>query len=152
MKKDPPLDRPVRSQKYQYKMVEIAVNDDYLTSFTNGSSIESLLNPWIYSEERLELKDQLMIELKILIEENCTTRQKEVYKLICDGYTQDECAKILKVNQSSIVKCILGNVDYGSGKKHAYGGIVKKLQTLINKNEKILLILKQMSEYQEEKY
>jgi predicted transcriptional regulator len=80
-----------------------------------------------------------------------TSRQREVIRLYADGYTQMEIAKMLDVNQSSITKSLNGNVDYKNGKK-VYGGARKKIRKIIESDEKIKSLLKQMNEIRESKW
>jgi predicted transcriptional regulator len=74
-----------------------------------------------------------------------------VIRLYADGYTQMEIAKMLDVNQSSITKSLNGNVDYKNGKK-VYGGARKKIRKIIESDEKIKSLLKQMNEIRESKW
>ena len=58
---------------------------------------------------------------------------------------------MLDVNQSSITKSLNGNVDYKNGKK-VYGGARKKIRKIIESDEKIKSLLKQMNEIRESKW
>jgi predicted transcriptional regulator len=145
-------ERPVRSAGYQWVILEEAWSNDFLSNFSNTESIYGHLNNgFIYTEEYLLLQDQLVIELWRIAEAVCTERQLIVMKYHCQGYTQMEIAKMLNVNQSSITKCLNGNVDYKHGQK-VYGGLKKKLKKHIEKDEVIQSLLKRMDELLENIY
>ncbi len=93
-----------------------------------------------YTEEMLDLKEQLRDEFWRLVDEELTPRQKEVVHLYADGLTQTEIAKKLGVNQSSVTKSLNGNCDYRNGKK-VYGGAKKKLGRLVQQDPRIQEIL-----------
>ncbi len=143
--------RKNRSDSYQYLLLETACSNEMMESFSNDESISSRLNPFQYNEELLDLEDQLKVEFWRVVNTLLTDRQKEVIKLYADGYTQMEIAKMLGVNQSSITKSLNGNVDYKNGKK-VYGGAKKKIHKIIQSDEKIIEILKKMSELRESKW
>lgn len=136
-----------RSDAYQQLFAEKAFSHEMLSSFSNEESIYKRLNPFDYDERILELQDQLYVRFWELIDKHLTDRQKEIVNLLKTGATQQECAKLMGVNQSSITKSLNGNVDYskGSNKKN-YGGIILKLNKIIDKDEKVQEILKQISE------
>lgn len=149
--------RRARSEKYQHLILESAFSNDMMEAFSNEESIKDRLNPWEYNEELLDLEEQLKEEFWRLVNTLLTDRQKDVIKLSSDGYTQTECARILGVNQSSIVKSIRGNVSYSKidpkTKKHSvYGGSLRRLSKLIDKDERILAILKRINEIRESKW
>ncbi len=141
--------RPVRSQAYQYTILEIPVDHDILGLYSNEKSISSALNPFQYSEELMLLKDELAIVTWELCNRELTKRQLEVISLMRDGYTQHEIANALGVNQSSVTKSISGNIDYKNGGV-AYGGSIKKLRKLIKNDPKIQEILKRIEDLTEE--
>ena len=58
---------------------------------------------------------------------------------------------MLNVNQSSITKSLNGNVDYKNGKK-IYGGAKKKINKIIQSDEKIMEILRRIADVREEKW
>jgi hypothetical protein len=62
-----------------------------------------------------------------------------------------EIAKILQVNQSSITKSLNGNVDYKNGKR-IYGGCKKKINKIIENDDKIKEILSKMTALRDEKW
>ncbi len=137
--------RKNRSDHYQWLLLESAFSNEMLESFSNEESIYNRLNPFAYSEELLDLEDELKKEFWRVVDDLLTPRQKAVLKLASEGYTQMEIAKKLKVNQSSITKSLNGNVDYKNGKK-IYGGSKKKILKIIENDEKIKNILDKMKE------
>lgn len=143
-----------RSDSYQWVLLETVCSNEMLESFSNEESIYNRLNPFAYSEELIDLEDQLRIEFWRIVESTLTPRQRDVIKLCADGYTQMEIANILNVNQSSITKSINGNVDYKSGNiaKRSYGGSKRKLLKNIESDPKIKEILDKMAELREKKW
>lgn len=144
-------ERPNRSDRYQWIINEVTVSDTYLESFDNSHSISNLLNPFEYSEDYLNLKDELKKEFWKLAEEVCTERQLDVMKMLSSGMTQMEIANKLGVNQSSITKSLNGNIDYNGGTK-VYGGLIKKLKKHVAEHAKINEILEKMAELQDQKW
>ena len=69
-------DRPNRSDAYQQLYNEVMVDDKFLTSFSNSESMYSYLNPFQYSEELLELNDELRIEFLKLVDEKLKNERK----------------------------------------------------------------------------
>lgn len=143
--------RNTRSQKYQYILIETVYSNDMMSSFCNEDSVSARLNPFEYNEDLIELEDQLKKEFWRIVNTLLTDRQKEVIKLYADGYTQMEIAKKLNVNQSSITKAINGNVSYKKGRR-SYGGARKKLKKIIEMDDKIIEILRKISEIRSEKW
>jgi DNA-binding CsgD family transcriptional regulator len=143
--------RKNRSDKYQWVLLETVCSNDMMEAFCNEDSIYNRLNPFEYNEDLMELEDQLKKEFWRVVDTLLTSRQREVIRLYADGYTQMEIAKMLDVNQSSITKSLNGNVDYKNGKK-VYGGARKKIRKIIESDEKIKSLLKQMNEIRESKW
>ena len=143
--------RKNRSDSYQWILLETVCSNDMMEAFCNEDSISARLNPFSYSEDLIELEDQLKVEFWRVVDTLLTPRQREVIRLYADGYTQMEIAKMLNVNQSSITKSLNGNVDYKNGKK-VYGGARKKIRKIIESDDKIKEILKKMQECREEKW
>ena len=143
--------RANRSDKYQFLLLETSCSNEMLSSFHNEDGISHRLDPFQYNEDVLDLEDQLKLEFWRIVNTLLTPRQKQVITLYCDGYTQMEIAKMLDVNQSSITKSLNGNVDY-KNKKKIYGGAIRKIQKLIDKDDKIKLILEKMCEIREAKW
>jgi DNA-binding CsgD family transcriptional regulator len=143
--------RPNRSDAYQQIYLEICCPDEVLSTYSNEESVYKRLNPFSYNEDVAELEEQLRLEFWRVVNESLTTRQKDVVRLYADGYTQQEIAKMLKINQSSITKALNGNVDYKNGKK-VYGGLKKRLKKLIETDEKIQIILKNIADLRDENW
>jgi len=140
-----------RSEKYQWVLLETVCSNDMMEVFSNSDGISYRLNPFQYDEKLIELEEQLKVEFWRVVNTLLTDRQKQVIKLYADGYTQIEIAKMLGVNQSSITKSLNGNVDYKNGKK-VYGGAKKKIEKIIQNDQKIKDILNRMNEIREEKW
>lgn len=143
--------RAPRSQKYQDIFLEIVFSNEMMSSFSNEESVYNRLNPFNYDEEVLELEDQLKVEFWRVVGSLLTKRQKQVIQLYVDGYTQMEIAKKLNVNQSSITKSLNGNVDYKNGRR-VYGGAKKKMQKIIQNDERIKDLLRRINELRTEKW
>ncbi len=133
-----------RSDHYQWVLLESPCSPEMITEVADSGSF-SQLNPFSYNEELLELQDKLKAAFWRIIENNLTERQKEVIKLYAQGKTQTEIAKMLNVNQSSITKSINGNCDYRNGRK-IYGGALKKIKKIADKDPEVLDILKNIAE------
>lgn len=142
--------RPNRSDSYQHILLEVSVSDDFMSSFSNANSISHHLDPFQYNEEEFLIRDQLKVEFWKLAKEVCTERQYLVLKLASDGYTQQDIAKMFNVNQSSITKCLNGNVDYNNGSK-VYGGVRKKLRRHIDASPVFQKLFNRLLELNEEK-
>lgn len=145
----PERKRPTRSQLYQHLLVEKAFSHEMMETFSNDDSVYKKLNPFDYNEDILILEDQLKERFWKIINEHLTPRQLEIVKLLRDGATQQEAARKLGVNQSSITKSINGNVDYSNkvtGGKASYGGICKKLARVVDKDPVIKQIMDAISD------
>lgn len=144
--------RASRSDKYQYLILEIQFDNEILASFSNNNSISGYLNPFKYDEEVLDLQDKLKERFWLLAEKSLTPLQFNVMKMLNDGYTQQEIANSLNVNQSSICKCIKGNTSYSPGKEaKMYGGYQKKLKRVVTEDKEIMDLLNQINELREER-
>lgn len=144
--------RQNRSDRYQWVLLETVCSNDMMESFPNEDSIcNRLSGGFLYDESILELEDQLKDEFWRIVDNLLTPRQREVIRLYADGYTQMEIAKMLNVNQSSITKSLNGNVDYKNGKK-VYGGAKKKINKIIQNDEKIINILEKINNLRAEKW
>lgn len=143
--------RKNRSDSYQQIFLETSCSNEMMSSFPNEDSISSRLNPYQYSEDLIDLEDQLKVEFWRIVDTLLTDRQRDVIRLYAEGKTQMEIAKLLNVNQSSITKSLNGNVDYKNNRK-VYGGTKKKLNKIIENDEKIIEILKKMAEIRESKW
>lgn len=103
------------------------------------------MQPFETNETLYELRDQLKARLWEIIDSGLTHRQQEVVKLSILGYTQNEIAKKLGINQTSVHKVIRGNIDYKNGRKR-YGGAYKKIIKLCQADERIQEILLEIRE------
>ena len=136
-----------KSDHYQYRIVEIQVENFKLYNFPNEASISSQIDDRIYSDKLKELRNLLIIEIYNIVGTNALTEhQKKVLKLTLEGKTQSEIGKELGVNQSAIHKCIAGNLDYTKGKEQTkrYGGLLKKIRRIASGNPRVQLLLKQI--------
>lgn len=152
------LKKPNRSDSYQALFLEHVFPSEILEAFANEDSVHKRLNPFAYNDEIAELQEKLRVEFWRIVEEHLTERQKEVVKLISAGLTQQEIAKLLNVNQSSITKSVNGNVDYkeknvDKNNKHIiYGGSKRKLKKIIETDTKVIEILDRIAELRDEKW
>jgi DNA-binding CsgD family transcriptional regulator len=148
--------RRQRSDLYQHLYNESICSSEMMEAFCNQDSIYNKLNPFEYDERLLDLEDQLKKEFWRIVNTMLTPRQREVIRLYADGYTQCEIAKLLSVNQSSITKNLNGNIAYGKEKDKSnvmiYGGSKKRLNKIIENDEKIKKILAEMAAIREEKW
>jgi predicted DNA-binding protein YlxM (UPF0122 family) len=154
--------RSNRSDHYQHLLVETAWPNEMLESFSNEESVYKRLNPFSYNDKIAELEDELKREFWRIVNEHLTERQRQVVRYYADGYTQQEIAGKLQVNQSSITKSLNGNVDYkhvstdknGGMKKtkKIYGGIKKRIRKLIEQDVKIREILQKISDLRDENW
>lgn len=137
-----------RSAGYQNIIVELSCDPETLAERSDAQGITGMLNSNAYSEELLDLQEQLLNEFWRIVD-TLTPRQSQVLRLYAQGLTQIEIAKHLNVNQSSITKSINGNCDYRNGKK-IYGGAKKKLQRIASKDPVIQGIFKRIAEIKQE--
>lgn len=132
-----------KSDSYQYKIVEIAVDPTIMNDFPFMDSLGSQLNLAKYSERFYDLRQQLMKEVLRIINTHLTERQCEVVTLRLQGKTQIQIAEQLGIHQTTVHKLLMGNIDYANGKKR-YGGAIKKLKKICYRDERILEILEEM--------
>lgn len=141
--------KPNRSDKYQYKYAEIQVSDEFMNLYTNEENAH--LDNVRHSEEYIELNNAataLIIDI-MTNDKQFTKNQRTVSKMKASGMTQAEIATELGCNQSSVVKTLLGNVDYSDGKRVMYGGVAKKLKRVLKESEKFRTIIKKLYEMEE---
>jgi DNA-binding NarL/FixJ family response regulator len=81
-----------KSDSYQHKIVEIAVDPYILNDFSLSEGLGSQLNLAKYSEAFYELRQQLMREVLRIINSDLTKRQCEVMLLRLEGLTQTQIA------------------------------------------------------------
>lgn len=150
---DRPERRPQKSDHYQWCFNEISFPIELLQTFTNDDSVYRRLNPYAYNEEIADLEEQLRVEFWRVIDEALTERQRQVVRLLAEGYTQMEVAKKLNVNQSSVAKQMGGSTKYfENGMKHSYGGIIRKVRKVIETDERIRVILERISDLRAESW
>lgn len=140
-----------RSDKYQVFFHEVPCTSEFMDSFDNTHSMEHHLNPYAYNEDLMDLEEELRKVFWAQADEIMTPRQKAVFHMYADGYTQMEIADILGVNQSSITKSLRGNTDYYHGNAKVYGGVMKKLKKLVCESNEIQELLRQINELKEER-
>jgi len=148
-----------RSDSYQIILLEHAVSPFILNDLSAAQGMNYKMRPDKYDEEYLDLREKLKKRMWELIEDGLTTRQKEVVKLSMEGFTQNEIAKQLGINQTSVHKVLRGNIDYSAkirdqnnnsvSLKKRYGGAFKKITKLCQSDPEIQNILKDMLEVQE---
>ena len=134
-----------KSDSYQYRIIEIAIDPHILSDFSSGDGLGAQLGKSGYSERVQELREQLMVEVRRLIRTCLTERQMQVVVMFLQGKTQVQIAKKLGICQPSVHKALKGNIDYKNGAAR-YGGAIKKLQKLCAKDEKVLELLIQIDE------
>ena len=133
-----------------YNFVEISIDPRLLNNFSNEDSISKYFDSIAGTEEFQRLKQDLVEEVMNIINNNLTTRQKQVVIMTyLEGKTQNEISAILNIHQTAIHKSLAGNLDYTNSRKR-YGGAIKKLKRLCSKNDKIKKILQEMKEKFEE--
>jgi len=133
-----------RSNGYQHIFAEQSYSNDMMAEFSEAQGLVENYRPED-REKLLDLREELTEEFWRLVDNELTTRQAQVIRLLAKGYTQIEIAKQLNVNQSSITKSVNGNCDYRNGKK-IYGGAKKKLRKLAENDPQITNIIAQIAE------
>jgi|SRR5271166_2038155 len=154
MDKPSRANRSPRSSAYQQLYCEAIFPIELLESFSNEESLHKRLNPFDYNESILLLEEELRVEFWRLVETKLTDRQQQILKGLASGKTQQEVARSIGINQSSITKSINGNVSYSDIDKHGnpitYGGSRSKIRKLIDEDPKIQAILKKIADIREE--
>lgn len=159
-----PRDLTPRSQKYQNVFCEVFVPEFFF------DHIEDPQESYERECKLEDLKSELFQEvLKIAQSDEFSKRQREVFEMtFIQNMTQEEIAKKLGINQSTITKTIHGSpakydpsfhskrkrrVSKSNNKNHlnakgilTYGGIEKKLKNLSATNQRIQEILKEIEE------
>lgn len=139
-----------RSDQYQWHLMEISVSPFILGDLSLAQGMSYRLEPFDKNEQLLDLKEKLRKRFWSIVESQLTDRQKQVIKLSCDGFTQNEIAKQLGINQTSVHKVISGNLDYkNKNGKRRYGGALKKIKKICQMDEEIQDILKEIQETEE---
>jgi len=144
---------PTRSKAYQQIWTEISFSHELLDIFCESDSVYKRLNPFAYNDEIAELEEELRKELWRLLDEHLNERQKIVVRLMAENKTQMEIAKLLKVNQATLSKLIIGNTSYTKRDKYGrptmYGGLRLKMTTIAKKDERVNAILNKIAEIRE---
>lgn len=125
-----------RSNAYQQIFRELQLDTEVFARLFENEDGDKRKVTW--SQEFNTLNDQLASRICDLMSSGLTVKQREVVKLTLDGYTQMEIAKMLGRNQSSVVKSLQGNVDYGKDSKFKgkhYGGTFKKMIAKIKEDQ-----------------
>jgi len=134
-----------RSDGYQNIIMEIAVSPFILGDLSSAQGMTYRLQPYEENELLLNLREELKVRFWQIVNSGLTERQRQVIKLSIDGYTQNEIAKQLGINQTSVHKVIRGNIDYKNGKKR-YGGALKKIHKLCLVDKEIQRILDEIKD------
>ena len=142
-----------RSNGYQSFLLELCTNPFVIADLSLAQGMTCRLQIFNYNEKLMDLRDDLKERMWELIDIGVTERQKEVLRLYVMGYTQNEMAKQLGINQTSIHKILAGNISYKEGiynprksKKVRYGGVIKKVRKLCKEDSVIQNILKEIAE------
>ena len=131
-----------KSDSVQYQYREVLIDPNILSTLSFLSTEDDLSAE--AKDELLELTEQLTFKIKDIIDNKLTKRQSEVVKLIFfEQKTQMEVAYLLGLCQTTIHKLIHGNLDYSNGGKR-YGGAVKKIRKLCQKDPEIQNIITRM--------
>lgn len=112
-----------RSQSYQHLYNEIPVD------------LSTIHRP--YDEQ--EPEDPVMLDLNIaafavlidVIRSGITETQCAVVDGILEGKNQADIAREMGLNQSSVIKYLIGNNDYSKPGRTVYGGLVKRIPKLL---------------------
>ena len=130
--------------------VEISIDPVLLNNFSTEEGIGAYFNSCSTSEEFQQLKNELLLEVMGIIDNHLIGKQREVmYMTYMEGKTQNEISNELGKHQTTIHKILQGNIDYNNQKKR-YGGALKKIRKLCQKNEKVQNILTKMREKHQE--
>jgi DNA-directed RNA polymerase specialized sigma24 family protein len=143
------LVRRNKSDSYQYRIIEIAIDPFILSDFPSEDGLGAQANSSGYSEELADLRQQLIKEVRRLIKNVLTLRQAQVMALRLQGKTQVEIGHKLGIHQTTVHKTISGNIDYNNGGA-CYGGAIKKLRKMCFKDERVLSLLKRIEEVRAE--
>jgi len=144
-----------RSSSYQNILLELATSPFVLNDLSSAQGMTYKMRCELGDEKYLDLRERLKARVFELVDIGLTERQKQVLKLSMLGLTQNEIAKQLGINQTSVHKVLRGNIDYSSVSADKvsykrYGGTYKKLIKLCKQDEQIQLILQEMRDLAEE--
>jgi DNA-directed RNA polymerase specialized sigma subunit len=136
--------RTNRSDHCQHLFHEISVSQDILSIFSNNDSILRRLSPYDYDERTLKLQDELRLAFWRVVDKSLNDKQKQIVEMIGkEGLTQQEAAKRMGINQSSIAKAI-GSTNIN--------GCYYKLKLAVFADPEINRILKEISDIQEDRW
>jgi len=138
-----------RSNQYQFCLLEQPVSPFTINDLSIAQGMNYRMMPFDYNENLINLREKLKKRMWEIIDLGLTERQKEVIKLWAQGKTQNEIAKLLGINQTSVHKVIKGNIDYATSCKKRYGGAFKKIAKLCANDEEIQNILTEIREISE---
>jgi DNA-binding CsgD family transcriptional regulator len=134
-----------RSNSYQHLFAEQSYSNEMMSEFSEAQGL--IENYTLEDKEQLmNLREELKLAFWRLAKDNLTQRQFQVLQLLSEGFSQQECAHRLNINQSSITKSINGNCDYSNSKKKVYGGCKKKMRKLAENDEQIQKLFIQIAE------
>lgn len=142
-----------RSYRYQADLLEFTYSDQAwhnIAAYRAKREVE-IMELRQNIEKLLDLDDQLRLELWNILQLQCTPHQYQVVCMLAQGKNQADIAEELNVNQSSIHKCLKGNVNY-KGDKQYHGGLAHKLAKLIQKSAKIHQIMSKMYQMDDQCY
>lgn len=140
-----------KSDPIQYQYREILVDPTIMSNFSFSGLVYEHVDLH-KADELMGLMEELLEKVKTIIDTRLTDRQTEVVKKIFfEQKTQMEVADSLGLCQTTIHKILKGNIDYQNGKKR-YGGALKKLRRLCDKDPEIQNILKNIQEIRAELY
>lgn len=126
--------------------IEFSIDPIMLNNYSNDDSFYSFIDSISSTDEFKKLKNDLLKEVMHIINTELTKKQKEIVKMTyIEGKTQNEIAGLVGRDQTSIHKCLSGNVDYTNNRKR-YGGALKKIKKICSKNKKIQEILNKIRE------
>lgn len=137
------MERESRSNAYQWYIKEIPWDNDALCTFSNQ---DGLYLDQCSAEKLMDLKEELMQYVWLIASKHLTDHQFKVMSLTCQGLTQDEIARELNVNQSSINKVITGARQKCKNGNKKYGGLIHKLQKILKTDQEAQKILFQINE------
>ena len=127
-----------RSARYQHLYREISTD---LAKYDSPYEEQEL-----FDDEFRDLNDEA---LAIMVEElraNLSDKQARLVDGLLAGKSQTDLAHDTGVNQSSIIKMIIGNADYSKGGKKMFGGIVRLVPGILLRSERFRSIIIRMND------
>lgn len=133
--------RPTRSQRYQNMFNERIISEAQWHMFNYEKESEEVVI------RRHEIIDELMDLIIKNIKNIISLNQRLIFNMYYfDNMTQKDIGDTLGVNQSSIIKSLLGNTEYKPGIKIKRGGSLRKLKRKLLKIERVSELLQELSE------